>query len=89
MGFNLVRLAPGDVDAAAVGLPARNTRGIVFVGISDALVVLLTKLVLIGVRIRIAPAPELFNKALALVVGFEFLKGLTLFIGNDVSDVLV
>ena len=59
------------------------------VGIGDALVVLLAKLVFISVRIGIAPAPELFNETFALVVGFELLESLALFVGDDVSDVLL
>src|SRR6266850_1644101 len=89
MAFGLVRLAPGYIDAAAVSLPAGNARRIVFVGIGDALVVLLTKLVFIGVRIGIAPAPELFDETFALVVGFKLLERLALFVSDDVRDVFV
>src|SRR6185312_13914311 len=59
------------------------------IGISNAFVVLLFKLVFIGVRIGIAPAPELLDKTLALVIGCQFLKGFSLLIGNDISDVLL
>src|SRR2546426_142658 len=59
------------------------------VGIGDALVVLLAKLVFIGVGIGIAPAPELFNESFALVVGFELLESLAFVLGDDVRDVLI
>src|SRR6266550_2697529 len=77
MAFGLVRFAPGDINAAAVSLPAGNTRCVMLVGIGDALVVLLTKLVFISIRIGIATAPELFDETFALVVS------------DDVRDVLV
>src|SRR2546428_6874149 len=89
MAFGLVRFAPGDINAAAIGLPTGNARCVMLVGISDALVVLLTKLVFISIRIGIATAPELFDETFALVVGFELLERLALFVSDDVRDVLV
>src|SRR6266404_3030638 len=89
MAFGFVRFAPGYVDAATISLPTGNAGRIMFVGIGDALVVLLTKLVFISVWIGIAPAPELFDETLTLVVGFELLERLALFISDDVRDVLV
>src|SRR6185503_14007001 len=59
------------------------------VGISNALVVLLFELVFIGIRIRIAPAPEFLDKPLPLVIRCQFLKSLSLFVGNDIGDVLL
>src|SRR5262245_8169609 len=58
-----------------------------FVRVGDALVILLAKLVLVGVGIGIAAAPELFDEPFALLVGLQFLEGLALFVGDDVSDV--
>ena len=69
--FALVRLAIHDPDAAAISFPAGNAGSEVLVGISDALVVFLFELVFVGVRIGIAPAPEFFDKALALVVSLR------------------
>src|SRR5712691_11582250 len=89
MAFGLVWFAPGDVDAAAISLPAGNARGVMLVGIGDTLVVLLTKLVFISIRIGIATAPELFDETFALVVGFELLERLALLLSDDVRDVLV
>ena len=60
-----------------------------FVRIGDAFVVFLAILVFIGVRIWIAASPEFFDKALALVVGLQFLEGLPLFVSNDVSNILL
>jgi len=59
------------------------------VGIGDALVVFLFEFVFVGIGIGIAPAPELFNEPLALVIGCKFLKGLSLFIRDDVSDIIL
>ena len=87
MAFSLVRLAVHDVDTAAVGLPAGDTRRVVLVGVSDALVVFLAKFVFVGVRIRIAPPPEFFDKPFALVVSFQLLESFALFVGDDVRDV--
>ena len=57
--------------------------------VGDALVVFLFEFVFVSIRIRIAPAPEFANKLFPLIIGREFLKSLPLFIGNDVSDVLI
>src|SRR5260370_10354140 len=89
MALGLVRFAPGYIDAAAIRLPTGNAGRVMLVGIGDALVVLLTKLVFISIRIGIATAPELFYETFALVVGFELLERLALFISDDVRDVLV
>src|SRR3954462_879988 len=89
MTFDFIRLAVDDVDAAAVGLPAGNAGGVVLVRVGDAFVVFLAIFIFIGVRIRIAPAPEFFDEPFAFFVGFEFLERLPLFIGDDVGDVLV
>src|SRR6266478_5086383 len=77
MAFNLVGFAPGYINAPSISPPAGNAGGIMFVGIGNSLVILFPKLVFIGIRIRIATAPELFNKALPL------------FVGNDVRDVFL
>jgi hypothetical protein len=61
----------------------------VLVGIGYPLVILLAKFVFVGVRVRIAAAPELFNKAFAFLVRLELFEGLTLFVCDDVGDVLV
>ena len=48
--FDFVRRAVGNVDAAAVGLPAGDTGSEVLVGVGDAAVVLFLEFVLDGVR---------------------------------------
>ena len=89
MVFDFVRRAVRDVDAAAVGLPARDARGVVLVGVGDAAVVLFLELVLDGIGRGVAAQPELLDELLALFVGLQPLEGRALFIGDDVGDVLV
>src|SRR6267143_3015550 len=89
MRLDLVGLAPGDVDATTIGFPARNAGRVMFVGIGDALVVLLAIFVFVRVRIGIAPAPEFFDEALALIVGFQFLESFPFFVSDYVGDVFV
>ena len=87
--FDFVRRAVRDVDAAAVGLPAGDARGVVLVGVRDAAVVLFLELVFDGVRGGVAAQPELLDELLALFVGLQALEGRPLFIGDDVGDVFV
>ena len=60
-----------------------------FIRVSDALVVFLFELVLIRVGIGIATAPKFLDESFSFVVRRQFLKSLTLFVRDDVSDVLV
>ena len=69
--FDLIWLAKHDVDPAPIGLPSRDTAGVLLVGIGDPLVILLAVLVDIRVGIRIAAQPELLDELLALVVGLQ------------------
>src|SRR2546428_3491122 len=87
MAFDFVGLAPRDIDAAAIGFPPRDTGGVVFVRISNALVILLPKFVLVGIRVGIAPSPEFLYEPLALFVSFQFLEGPSFIIGDNVGDV--
>src|SRR5208282_701202 len=75
-----------DVNAAAVGLPARNAGSIVFVGIGDAAVVFLFEFVLGAAGVGVAPLPERLDKLLPLVVSAELLEGRPLLRGDDVRD---
>ena len=59
------------------------------VRVGDALVILFAEFVFVRVRIGIAAAPEFFDEVFALVVGGQFLKGFSFFVGDDVGDVLV
>ena len=67
--LDFVRRAEGDVDPAAIRLPAGDTGGVPLVGIGDAAVVLFLVLVFLGVGGRIAAQPELFDELLAFFVG--------------------
>src|SRR5713226_2116059 len=89
MSLDLVGFSPGDVDAAAISFPARDAGSVMLVSIGDALVVFLAEFVFVGVRIGIAAAPELFDKALPLVVSRELLESFSLLVGDDVSDVFL
>ena len=89
MRFPLVGLAVHNPDATPVGFPARNAGAEVLVGVCDAFVVFLFKLVFVGIWIRVAPAPKFLDEAFALVVSSQFLECLAFFVGNDVSDVFV
>ena len=81
--------APHDVDAAAIGPPARHAGGEMLVGVGDAAVVFFLVFVLRRVGRGIAAQPELLDELVALFVVGELLKGRHFFRSDDVSDVLV
>ncbi len=83
VGVNAVGLAVHDVDAPAVRLPARESRGIVLIGILDAAVVLFLVLIFRGVGRGIAPLPELFDEYVPFRVVAQLLERGLLFISND------
>src|SRR5437867_4590602 len=89
MGFDLVRLAPHDIDTAAIGFPPRDAGRIVFVRVGNTLVILLAIFILVSVRIGIAPSPEFLYEPLALVVSLQLLESLSFIIGNDVGNILL
>ena len=89
VGVDAVGLAVGDVDVAAVGLPAGHAGGEVLVRVGDAGVVLFAVLVLGRVGIGIAAQPEVFDERVALLVVAQVLEGLRLLVGDDPADVLV
>ena len=66
--IDVVGLAVGDVDVAAVGLPTRLAGRKVLVGIGDAPVVFLAELVLRRIGIRVTAQPEVLDKGVALFV---------------------
>src|SRR5258707_6430280 len=78
MRFGFVGLSIHDPDPTAIRLPPGNAGSEMLVRISDALVVFLAKFVFVRVRIGIAAAPELFDKAFPLVVSRKFLKSFAL-----------
>src|SRR5688572_21544124 len=89
MCFSAIRLAVHDPDPAAIRFPPGDTGAEVLVGVSYALVIFLFKFVLVGVRIRVTAAPEFLDEAFALVVVSQFFESLSLFVGDDVSNVFI
>src|SRR5437868_13892547 len=89
MRIDFIRLAENDVDAATIGLPTRDARGEMLVGVGNTLVVFFLKFVLFGVRRGIAALPKRFNKIVAFFVIGQLLESRPFFIGDDVSNVLV
>src|SRR5262245_40081981 len=89
MGLDLVRFSPGNVDATTISLPTGNAGGKVLVGVGDAFVILIAVFVFLGVRIRIAAAPEILNEILPLLIRGQGIKSLFLIFGDDVSDVRI
>ena len=59
------------------------------VRIGNPFVILFAIFVLVSIRVRIAPAPELFDEPLPLVIGLELLEGFSLFVRNNVCDVVL
>ena len=59
-----------------------------FVGVSDAAVMLFFEIVVRKVGIAAAAKPKLLDELLALFVGIELKKGVALFGRDDVGDVL-
>src|SRR4051812_5354190 len=89
MRFDLVGLAPHYVYATTVGFPARYARGVVLVRIGDALIILVAVLVFLGVGVRVASPPEIFDEVFAFLVGLQSVEGLFLFFRNDVGYIFV
>ena len=87
VGFDLVGLAPHDIDTAAIRFPPGDPGSVVFVRIGNALVILFSKFILVSIRIRIAPSPEFLYEPFALFISLQFLEGPSFIIGNDVGDV--
>ena len=89
MRFHRIRLAPGNVCTAAVCFPTWNSRCVVLVCICDSLVILLAIFVFFRVRIRIAAAPEIFDKVLALFIGRQRIERPLLFLRDDIGHVRI
>src|SRR5258708_30844726 len=87
MRIYLVRRAPNDVSAPAVGLPPGNSRSIMFVGVSDSAIVLFLKIVFRQIRIAAAPQPELLDKLFALFASAQLQKRSPLRRRNDVHHI--
>lgn len=89
MRVNFIRRTIADIDAAAVGLPARLTRCKVLVGKCEPAIMFFLELVLRRAGGRIAARPELLDEMLPLLVCVQTLKRGLLFVSNDVEHVLV
>ncbi len=87
MRFDFVRRSVGDVDAAAVRLPARLARGEAFGGVGDKAVVLFLELVFHSVRSWIPAQPELLDELLHLLGGLEALERSALLVADDVGGI--
>src|SRR5882762_10521991 len=88
MRLNFIRLTKGYVDSSAIRFPARDAGSVMFVGISNSLVILLAILVLFSIRIRITTAPKCFDKLFALFVCRQPFECLAFLVSNDVGDIL-
>jgi len=88
MEIDRIQRSKDNVDVTAVGLPARLPGCEMHVGERKASVVLFFEFVLSGVRIWIAPHPELANELVALLVVAQPEKGLTFVRCDDPSNIL-
>ena len=89
MGFDLIRLAPNDVDAPPVGFPARNTRREPLVRIRNARVMLFLEFVVYRVGSGIPAKPKLFDELLPLFIRLQGFECGALLVRNDVGHILV
>jgi len=89
VGLNAVGLAVCNIDMTAVGLPSRLACGKVLVGIGDAGIVLFAKLIVRGVRVRIASQPEVLDERIPFFVIAQVFERLQLGIRDDPVNVLV
>src|SRR5258705_11413417 len=89
MGFYFVSRAPHDVHAAAIGLPAGNSRCKVLISIGDATIVFFFEIVVGKIGIIAAAKPKLLDELLALFIGVELQESTPLFRGNYVDHILV
>ena len=89
MRIDFVRRTVHDVDATAIGLPARNAGGEMLVGIGNTPVMFFLVFVLFRVRSGIAALPESFDKVIALFIVGKLFEGGSFLVGNDPDHVLV
>src|SRR4029077_6655863 len=71
MRFNFIRRPPQDIDMTTVSFPSRNTGREMFVGVSDAPVMLFLERILRRIGIWIAVPPKSLNKLIAFLIGPE------------------
>ena len=89
MRVDLVGRPPRDVNAAAVGPPAWDAGGKVFVSVRNTPVVLFLVFILRCVRSRVAAQPELLDKLIALFVIRKLLERRQFLRRDDVANVFV
>jgi len=89
MRVDFVRRTPDDVDMAAIGFPARDAGGKVFVGVGDTAIVFFFEFVDGGVGIGIAAVENYFDELFALFVATEAVEGGAFFWPDDVDQVFV
>ena len=87
MRIDLVGRTPDDVDVAAIGFPAGNAGGEVFIGVRDATVVLFFEFVDGGIGIGIAALEDDFDELFAFFVGAESVEGGAFLRSDDVDQV--
>ena len=89
MCVNFIGRTIHDVNAPAVGSPARNSRCVVLIRVRDAAIVLFLEFVFDCVGSRIASQPELLDELISFFVVAQPLESLTLFIRDDPAHILV
>ena len=89
MGLGFVGWTPDDINASAVGSPARDAGGVMLVGILNAAIVFFAEFVFLGVGSRVAAEPELLDELVTLLIGAEEFECLLFFRSDDVAHVLV
>ena len=89
MRFNLIRLSVHDINPAAIGFPSGNASGKVFVGISDARVVLFFELVFYRIWRWVATLPEAFDELVPFFVIRKLLECRALFVADNPTHIFI
>ncbi len=87
--FDLIRRAECDVDAPAIGLPPRNPRRKMFIGVGNPSIVFFFEFVFYCSGRGIPAKPELFDELRAFVISSESSEGIAFLVGRDVGDISV
>src|SRR6185369_16639629 len=78
MGIDFIGFAVFEIDTAAVRFVTGNAGAEMLIHVGHPLVIRLAILVFTGVWIQIAPAPKVFDKLFALLIGLQLLPGIQL-----------
>src|ERR1700722_74765 len=89
MAVNLVWRAPHDIHVTAISLPSWNTRGVMFIRVSDPPVMLFFEFVIRQIWISAAAQPELLDELFTFFVSGQLSERVALFRRNNVDHVLV